>query len=370
MYATQCCSPKDVSCCHTTASSAWIPGVAVVDISRRFGYNVRDKAWTNGTAPAPAGRFLRSNLAMKIPCREWEILTDDSPSLSCSHMLIKSINREAPTFLGEFLSPEALQLQLNAVRDETPEDMDTATRNRLLDTFSADMREARGALLSCARKHSDVYYWAHPPGGNAELDAADRALAESLMAPPPDPDAESPAANATNGTDAAAARLRRQIAQAAQSMAGVKRVPVNVVWADPIPDVVAWSGRKAPPANLTAVALAQKAAAAAKAEAAAAAAAAKVKADLGDEGGGKMYVDPTPEFMLCVGAQLRKTCRMFAGSESILSDPASGRAVAFSAAAACADPGLIGRPDGRPARLCAVCCSLEPTLCGQSGWER
>ncbi len=35
MYATQCCSPKDISCCHTTASSAWIPGVAVVDISRR-----------------------------------------------------------------------------------------------------------------------------------------------------------------------------------------------------------------------------------------------------------------------------------------------------------------------------------------------
>jgi hypothetical protein len=181
---------------------------------------------------------------MKIPCREWEAMTDDSPSLSCSHMLINSISKEAPTFLGEFLAPEALKVQLDAVRDEQPADLDSATRNRLLDSFSSDMRESHGALLRCARKYSHVYYWAHPPGGNAEIDAADRALFESSIAPPPDADADPPAANATNGTDDAAARLRHQIAQAAQSMAGLKRVPMNTVWADPIPDVSRRSRRR------------------------------------------------------------------------------------------------------------------------------
>jgi hypothetical protein len=35
MYATQCCSPQDISCCHTQTGSAWVPGAEVVDISRR-----------------------------------------------------------------------------------------------------------------------------------------------------------------------------------------------------------------------------------------------------------------------------------------------------------------------------------------------
>ena len=34
LYATACCSPKDVSCCHATSSSPWIDGVPVVDISK------------------------------------------------------------------------------------------------------------------------------------------------------------------------------------------------------------------------------------------------------------------------------------------------------------------------------------------------
>ena len=34
MYAIQCCSPQDISCCHTATSSAWVPGAAIVDISK------------------------------------------------------------------------------------------------------------------------------------------------------------------------------------------------------------------------------------------------------------------------------------------------------------------------------------------------
>ena len=171
---------------------------------------------------------------MKIPCDQWETLTDGSPDLSCSEMLIASINREAPTYLDQFLAPEALAIQLNAIRDEQPADMDDAAHDRLYNAFSDDMHASHAALLHCAQAHSDVYYWAHPPGGNADIDAADRALAESVLQPPPDPDAET-AANATNGTDAA--ELRRRIAAASKNMAVAHRVPMNTVWEDPIPDV-------------------------------------------------------------------------------------------------------------------------------------
>jgi hypothetical protein len=171
---------------------------------------------------------------MKIPCAQWEGITDGTPTLSCAKLLVNSLNKEAPTYLDEFLVPEALSIQLEAIRDEHPAVMDKETRARLLDTFSADMVAARPALLKCAREHSDVYYWAHPPGGDKEIDAADRALAESVLAPPPDADAEPPAP--ANETGAAAA-LRHKIAASSSVMAGVERVPMNSVWVDPIPDV-------------------------------------------------------------------------------------------------------------------------------------